>query len=315
MSIAISILFDSAYIEPALVTAFDIISHGLQSSVHKVYLINLQKNKEADSDAASLIQAFADKFSVSIPIVAISVADTLGELNRHHFNNSIIYKGIIPAIVPSEPYILNLDAGILLGGLFKDFLQRIESDFCKPSQDWVIGAHGRNSEGAIPAALAGYAHHHYYTDGNLLLFNVENFVRNKWFERYVGNYSAYGPHLEYAEQELICLTAKDAELLTLPGVEQRITEFLNTDVLMGAKKREEPTLDDCLIFKFVGSFKPWKYWVLDPNKSIYTKHRMLLEATFPLAGNPIIEAVRMSCAREEYAIGFLKAYDYYVNHL
>lgn len=312
MTIALSILFDSAYIEPALVTAFDAISLGIGDNVHKIYLIYLRKDGESDREAASLIQAFADKFSGHVPVVAVSVANTLGELQSHHFNNSIIYKGLIPSIISSEPFILNLDAGILFGGLFKAFLQKIEKDFCQPSQDWIVAAHGRSAEGALPSALAGYPHHSFYSDGNLLLFNVENYVKHKWHERYIRNYSVYVPHLEYAEQELICLTAADNELLTLPGVELRRMEFLNSDVLLGRKKQETAALDDCLVFKFVGSFKPWKYWVLDPSKSVYTKRRSRLEAVFPLAGNQLIEAVRMSYAREEYVTGFLKAYDYYL---
>ena len=139
-------------------------------------------------------------------------------------------------------------------------------------------------------------------------------MQQRWQERYLGNYFAHAMHLEYAEQELICLTAHESELVALPDRELRLMEFLGTDLLLGKKTFVTPDMQNNLFHKFVGSFKPWKYWVLDPNKFIYIKRRSELESEFSLSGNPLVEAMRMSYEREEYVIGFLKAYDYYVQH-
>jgi hypothetical protein len=68
-------------------------------------------------------------------------------------------------------------------------------------------------------------------------------------------------------------------------------------------------VDNLAYFKFVGSFKPWKYWVLDPNKAVYTKRRALLETRFPLSGRPIIEKFRLESIRPEWPLAFLKEYD------
>ncbi|TAJ82272.1 MAG: hypothetical protein EPO42_01370 [Gallionellaceae bacterium] len=315
MTIALSVFFDAAYLEPALVTAFDVIKAGLHPNVHKLYLVYLKKSAEVDHEVAAILQSFAVKFSVHIPVVAISVTNSLGELSSHHFNNSIIYKGIVPTLIPTEQFILNIDAGILVGGLFGEFIRRIKVDYCGAEQNWVVAAHCNPTGDGIPQALASHSRHAMYPAGNLLLFNADRYASHRWIERYLRNYSEMGAHLEYAEQELICLTAAESELISLPGIELRQMEFLGLNVLLGEEPLSIPDLRDKLIYKVVGSLKPWKYWVLDPRKAIYTRKRAELEAEFPLSGNRLIEAERMLCSREDYWIGFLKAYDRYTQYL
>jgi hypothetical protein len=122
-------------------------------------------------------------------------------------------------------------------------------------------------------------------------------------------------HLTYAEQELMCLTAIEGEIIPLRGLDQRITPFLGLEVLLGRENRISPScIDDCLFFKFVGTIKPWKYWVLDPNKSLYTKRRAMLEEKFSLSGIPLIEKNRVSIPNETYLLQFLKAYDIYIQN-
>jgi lipopolysaccharide biosynthesis glycosyltransferase len=310
MNIAISILFDSAYIEPALVTAHDILTRLI--GVPKLYLIYLLGDNQEDQENIRIIQSFCDRFGNEAPIVPISLQNTLAKLNVYHFNNSIIYKALIPSIVHGEPFIMNLDAGILLGAQFEEFWRDINIRVERDVSDWIVGAHCHEPTELMPQDLQTHQHNKFYPAGNLLLFNVARYNRQKWHPRLLGNYLKFMSHLNYAEQELMCLTAENEEILPLPLMESRITPFLGLDVLLGkAEPIHFSCLDDCLFFKFVGSLKPWKYSVLDPNKFIYIKRRAELEARFPLSGIPVIERHR-SAFQQEWALAFLKSYDVFL---
>ena len=310
MKVAISILFDSAYIESALVTAHDVLVRFQGAS--KIYLIYLLSDPVEDQECLDVIRNFCGRFGDKVPIVPITLKNSLAQFSAYHFNNSIIYKALIPSIIQHEPFLMNIDAGILLGDRFDELWQDISAQVERKSGDWVVGAHCHDpaESGLMPKTLIDHPHSELYPAGNLLLFNCSQYHKRNWHERFIGNYLKFIAELKYAEQELICLTAEEGEILPLPFIERRITPFLGVNVLNGsAPPLPISCLKDCIFFKFVGSFKPWKYWVLDPNKSIYTKRRAELEAQFPLAGINIIEQYRASLPREDWALGFLKAYD------
>lgn len=316
MKIAISIFFDCLYLEPALVTAHEVIMKLWQSNlVHKIYLVYLDNNTSNDHDARIVIQNFCSVFEDKASILAISLRNTLGSFRSFHFNNSILYKSLIASMIDHEPFIMNLDAGILLGGKFDQFLQEIMHDLCTDSATWVVGAHCHSPDSLLSPDLMSQPHNNLYPAGTLIMFNSEQYKKNKWHDRYIGNYSKFQSYLTYAEQELMCLTATEGEIISLPGAGQRITPFLGLDVLTGKENRiASSCLDDCVYFKFVGSIKPWKYWVLDPNKSIYTRQRAILEKNFNLSEIPLIERSRISKLSEDHYLGFLRAYDFYLQN-
>ena len=236
--------------------------------------------------------------------------NTLGGFSAYHFNNSIIYKAILPSIIPHESFLMNIDAGILPGNEFAGFLREIDESLCASADSWIIGAHCHATEDRLPAPLSERPHNCLYSAGNILLFNTAQYERGGWYNRYVSNYLACQSYLKYAEQELICLTATEGELIPLPGFDRRITPFLGLEVFYGkAERLPTSCAEESLFFKFVGSLKPWKYWVLDPNKSLYTRRRAVLEEKFQLSGIPLIERNRMSAPREDYIATFMKAYD------
>jgi lipopolysaccharide biosynthesis glycosyltransferase len=310
MRIVISILFDSSYIEPALVTAHEVITKVAEIS--KLYLIYLLSGSEDDLENIGIIQNFCSRFVSDVSIVPITLQNTLPKLSVDHFNNSIIFKALIPSIIRDEAFVMNLDAGILLGGRFEEFLMDINTRLEQETSDWIVGAHCHEPAEFMPQSLRAHPHNKLYPAGNLLLFNCSQYNRQKWYERVVGNYLKYMPHLHYAEQELMCLTAEPGEILPLPLANERKTPFLGLDVLLGkAVQMDFSCLDNSLFFKFVGSLKPWKYSVLDPNKFIYTRRRAILESQFQLAGIPIIERHR-NAIKEEWALAFLKSYEVYL---
>lgn len=305
-SVAVSILFDAAYIEPALVTAFEVVTH--LRPCPRLYLVYLADGK-SDAVAGELIQGFCQRVGSTAEVIPLALKNTLPQFSVHHFNNSIIYKSLMPSAVPGERFLLNIDAGILIGerfaALWAEMNQKSQED-----ADWVVCAHCHEPEEYFPDALKGERHHALYPAGNMLLFNCRQYVAAQWPERLLENYYKYHAHLRYAEQELMCLTAEEAELVELPGTELRVTPFLGLDVLYGQKPGLSITdVEKSLFFKFVGSFKPWKYWVLDPDKHVYLKRRALLEAVLPLSGNPLIESMRISAANPNWPPAFQRAYD------
>jgi hypothetical protein len=250
-------------------------------------------------------------------VSAITLQDTLPKFQAAHFNNSIIYKALLPSMLAHENFVLNVDAGILVGERFDAFLQGITRTLCTAEDmAWLIAAHCHDPASQLPTTLQGEKHHALYPAGNLLLFNMKQCRAGNWVERLLINYRHCAPSLLYAEQELICLTAKLDELIALPGIEERYTPFLGLESLRDdAALWPTESAQDCLFFKIVGTLKPWKYWVLDPNKRLWTCRRDLLERVFPLGNFALIETNRHTVTHEGFRQAFLKQYDAYLHRV
>ena len=305
--VAASILFDARFLEPAFLTAFDMTRWV--PGLPRLYLIYLLNGDTEDQEATALITDFCTKVDSPFPIVPIAINNTLPQFSAYHFSTAIIYKALLPSILPGEKRVMNVDAGALLGPAFPGFWQEVSDNF-PVGGDWVIAGHCQEPE--FPEALANEPHNPLYPAGGILLFNCERAVQADWHHRLMANYRRFLPHLRYGEQEIICLTAGETELLDLPQGPKREIAFLNTDALLGTAPTSIAMTDDCLFFKFCGSFKPWKYWVLDPRKSIYTALRAEFETLFALSGHPLIERHRQSVDKEEWLYGFLRAYDIFL---
>ncbi len=273
-------------------------------------MLFLCSNTTDDDEARNILSAFCSRFTGETRITAIEIKNTLGAFNSYHFNNSIIYKPIIPSVIPHEPFILNIDAGILLGNAFDEFVETIIDSHCNDPGPWVLSAHCNDPESNMPAAFAGLPTNKLYPAGAIFFFHTANYLTSQWYPRYIGNYMRWQSKLQYAEQELICLTAAEGELRALPDATDINIRFLGADVLNGKAQRMTPSIaEDCVFFKFAGSFKPWKYWVLDPNKSIYIRRRQLMENIFEISPNPLIEKHRKYAMRDDWELAFLKAYE------
>ena len=308
MNFAISILFNSKYIEPALVTAYELLI--FLDEKQPLYLLYLESKDDNDHEAMRLIVGFKNRFDNLGRIRLLKIDNNLQAFNAYHFDNSIIFKGIIPSFIKDEKFILNIDAGILPGGQFEAFLHEIKNVCISCSNNtWIIAAHCQEPQ--IPKKLSTLNYSKMYPAGGVLLFNAENYKKNEWHNRYVDNYNQYCNNLEYAEQELMCITSKIDEIINLPLGNERLNIFLSMDTL--AAKNEiinQENIQKSIFFKCYGSFKPWKYFVLDPNKYVFTKKRARLEKDFQSTGNQLIEKNRIEF-RIEWGLGFLKAFDLY----
>lgn len=311
MKLAVTVLFDQSYIEPALLTAYELIRCA--SRIDKIYLLLLSSEDPDDVDAQEILAEFVEKFNGHIKVSAVHIKNTLQGFQKFHFNNSIIYKALIPSAIPHEHYILNLDAGFLLGQRFNRFLESMIESHQSDTNDWIISAHCINPEENLSLELAGMPHNTLYPAGGLLLFNCKNYSNQGWFRRYTKNFELLSSRLTYAEQELICLTADGGELRTLGLMDEVHTKQLSNAVLEG---RQAPLqygeTDDCALFKFTGSFKPWKYWVLDPDKRLYSIRRAALESEFQLTGIPLIEKHREHATRPDWIRAFQQSYERHI---
>ena len=318
MTLAASILFDAAYVEAALVTAYEL--RNQRDVLHRVHLVLLTA-AEPDADdieAAAIVQQFCAQFNDEQAFYSgITIPNSIPAFQVDHFSNSIVYKALLPTMLGFEPYLVNIDAGILPGERMGDFLREVEQRFCAPGTDqgWIIGAHCVENKDLMPAKLAGLPANPLYPAGNVLLFNTAQYLASYFSQRLLHFYGQLVEHLEYAEQELICLTATGGELVALPRADERITPFLNMDVLAGmAPPLPANSTEDCVFFKFVGGLKPWKYWVLDPNKVLFTRRRAALEAHFGLRGWELVRRHRHAVQHHEhYRVLFLEFYERYMS--
>ena len=310
MQVAASILFDASYIECALLTAFELTKRS--KKFHHIYLLYLSSDGPDDEEARTLLATFSGRCSGTVPVRAIVVKNTLGSFNAYHFNNSVIYKAIIPSMLPHEPYIINIDAGILLGQRFDNFVDSITSSLCTADAQWILSAHCISPDGNMSGALAQEPRNSLYPAGALIFFHTANYLARDWYSRYIDNYSRWGTHLRYAEQELVCLTAQEGELKALPSINDINVHQLNLEVLTSDIQRLSLSeVEDCVFFKFAGSVKPWKYWVLDPNKALYTERRQRMEQEFVISGLALIEKHRELAPRPDWVRTFQKSFEVY----
>ena len=311
MKVAASILFDASYTECALLTAFELLHRS--NKFHSIYLLYLSSDEPQDQQAQELLATFCARFQGQVPVYAISVKNTLNTFQAYHFNNSIIYKALIPSLLPHEPYILNIDAGILLGQRFDAFVDNFIDSHCTDGARWILSAHCIDPVTNMPDTLAHMPRNSLYPAGAIFFFHTANYLSRNWFERYIHNFNHLQSLLHYAEQELICLTALDGELRELPFVNDIHVRTLGADVLNNTQEQLPASdAEDCVFFKFAGSFKPWKYWVLDPNKAIYIRRRQDLEQQFTLSGHGLIEHHRELVPRSDWARLYQQAYELYL---
>jgi hypothetical protein len=151
----------------------------------------------------------------AVQIIPIWLVNTLQPLDQFHFNNSIVYKASIPSILPYEKSVMNFDAGLLPGPRFEDLLNKIFSDNVRRDSQWVLGAYCSSSEKDLTQNLLAFEHNSRYPAGVVMLFNTRNYVEADWFNRILKNYEKYKNLLVYAEQELLCLTAQQGEIIEL----------------------------------------------------------------------------------------------------
>jgi len=306
--ISASVLFDSNYIEPALLTAYEIIKGNF--SISDLILIFLDNSQEVDAEASIIINNFTEKFKDYFSISAIKVENTIPNFSKYHFTNSIIYKPLIPDLIKNKDFIINIDAGIIPGANFNKFLDQSIEQSLENKSNWIISAFCELSAGLLPNGLDKFDANILYPNGQVLLFNCDNFRSTSFLARYLEKYNLLSEYLVYAEQELMCITLNEEELLELPLNGERFNYELNIHSLSDVSLiYNYKNIDEsCTYSKIIGTLKPWKYWVLDPNKKHWIEKIKNMENEFPISSYELISKNRHEITHQAFQKAFLESH-------
>jgi lipopolysaccharide biosynthesis glycosyltransferase len=299
----ITVLFDQNYVEPALVTAIEILE--VKPENVDFYLIYLCRQNDS-TDVINLLSAFSAN---SDRVKLIKLADTaLPVFNVYHFTNSIIYKLLIPSIVNAH-FILNIDAGTILGKKFPSFLSKTQA-LCEHAgrNDFVVEAYCDASQDKLPTRLLDAPHNKLYPWGWILLFNKEAYQKINLFDATMTKFKIHQSQLVYAEQDLLCLLLEEGQLIEFDNKDELVCENLTLDGLINDERSEGIGGNYCF-YKVAGTLKPWKYWVLDPKKEFYLRRRLRLCAHVEIDSYGIIGVNRHSVNHLALAKAFLEVND------
>jgi lipopolysaccharide biosynthesis glycosyltransferase len=302
-----SVLFDRNYIEPGLLTAYQLLCNA-DNCFEKLRLIYLQSETENLSEVEDLFRRFLDlaNRTGNISVEFSVLKNNLTQINSYHFNNSVIYKTLLPFFFDNDSFLLNIDAGFLIGSRFREYFIKLE-DLISINQDWIVAARCGNIEKELNDRLRELPHTSKYPFGGILLFNVGNYRAALLKDRLISNLTKLEKHLTWPEQDLLCCTLNDEELAEIEenGLtvlkELSIKNFYYDDV-------DVVDINDYALYKIIGTLKPWKYWVLDNNKSHYLLRRNELEMNLRI-DHPIIHENRHSVTNILLQQKFLEAFE------
>ena len=302
--LCLSIIFDQNYVEPAILTAYELINSKADLPI---FLIFIESQDKFISDEIELLLS---KFNSIHAVNIIKVnGDILSSFDRFHFNNSIVYKLLIPAILDFD-FILNIDAGFLLGSKANYFLFEISQRVANHIyDDSIVAAFCSESAKDLPSSLKSLPHNSKYPSGGFLLFNSQKYKIHNSYDLIVGSYNQLKLNLSYAEQELLCLILLEGQLAELPLGHNLLYEFLDFNGLNPGTTSIAYQGQEFAFYKVCGTNKPWKYWVLDYRKAFYVSRRADLEKVLALSEYAIIVKNRYQVTNEILAQNYLLIFE------
>jgi len=279
-SINVVFLFDAKYLGPALVSAASFFEVPGMTDF-PVTLVYIAIDTATDSKAAQVLQIFQKSIQSNYAQVDLRLIVLQGNLftdyvQRFHFSNAILYKAALPKVFPTYEHILLFDCGMIFGLQVEDFIQGLRQGI-KNCELSAVGAFCDSSHisGTLCAELQAYPHNALYPSAAILYFDVKCYNQSLIYERYLTAYETYRNSLQYAEQDLLCLVLTEGELNAFPEKEVIFhIDMASTGSWAELGAYEEIYANrNCLYLKHIGSFKPWKKWVLHPAKSIYLREQ------------------------------------------
>jgi lipopolysaccharide biosynthesis glycosyltransferase len=273
-------LFDFNYLAPALVSVASLLE-ALGNQIIPVSLIYLEGPQQDNDKARAVLRNFQAKLTTEYPNSKLDILELSGDLfstyvKRHHFSKTILYKAILPKAFSQLENILLFDCGMIFGQGLHNFLVWLDNSiitnkistiaaFCVPS----------GQRDGLDQDLQAVKHNSKYPTGGTLYFDVKKYIESSVYERLLSTFQSYREKLIYAEQDLMCLTLREAELSAFPEIGVRChIDLASPQSWENAKDYDDLYLNrEFFYLKHVGSFKPWKKWVLHPAKSIFIKER------------------------------------------
>lgn len=269
-------IFDKNYVSAAIVSVVSFLEIPKDYDI-KVTMIYLGDRGDADDvPSHEVLNEFKNKSSALFGGNIINIIEIKGDIfndyiNRNHFNSTVLYKIVIPKVLGSYHHILVFDCGLIFGTCLSDFInfvvKRIEDKtiaavtaFCTPSSELS----------KLNPLLSIDSNKCHYPAGVILYFDVRKYELNNMYERFISCYLRHRESLVYAEQEILCIALDEDEL----GQFQECGPRYHIDMAISDWSQSSKDVSfykhrKYLYMKHIGSFKPWKKWVLHPSKAIF----------------------------------------------
>ncbi len=280
-------LFDSNYLTPALVSVESFASLE-RIEKYTITLIFVSKEELRDENSISILQLFQEKLNaidanLKLSIIILKSKIFKEYIRRYHFSDAILYKLLLPKILPNYQHIIFFDCGMIFGDRTNDFLKLIEKKVdC--DEMGVVGAFCSDSDdtNGLSETLRHLGHNEYYPAGVILYFDVKKYEKSNLYDRIINSFEENKELLLYAEQDLLCLVLTSGELTRFEKNTDRIQIDMADESTWNliAWYSKKYNSKDYFYIKHIGSFKPWNKWVLHPVKALYLKRKQLLSKNF-----------------------------------
>lgn len=285
-----------------MLTAWELIAHQCLP----LYLVYV-KGGSKDAEAIRVLQAFkarVDREDVNIICIENTIFD---KFERYHFSNAILYKLALASFIDHD-YIVNVDAGFLLGSQFTNLAQQMDAAIANAPDPALVWAFCDDSAVALPEQLQQLPHHALYPIGWVLVFDKRRCVASDLYARLVRAYMTVKDALVWAEQDLLCLVLEGAQLQALPEKHTVLIEQLEPENLL--QPQESIAFEtDFSLYKVTGTCKPWQYWVLDSKKRFYLHRRTALQNVLDINSMRLIQESRHWVTQPSLQRSFLEMYE------
>jgi lipopolysaccharide biosynthesis glycosyltransferase len=297
-----TVCFDQRYLEPALLTAWELIAHHCVP----LYLVYVEGGPD-DAEALRVLQAFKARVGRA-DVNIIRIENTVFEkFERYHFSNAILYKLALPSFIGHD-YIVNVDAGFLLGTQFTKLTAQMDAALVNAPPEALVWAFCGDSAVELPEQLQQLPHHALYPIGWMLVFDRRRCAAADLYARVVRTYMAVKEGLVWAEQDLLCLVLEGTQLQALPGKHTVLIEQLEPESLL--QPQESAAFDtEFSLYKITGTCKPWQYWVLDSKKRFYLHRRAAMQNVLDINSMRIIQESRHAVTYQSLQRSFLEIYE------
>jgi hypothetical protein len=312
-NMCLNIVFDDDYTEPALLTAFELISFLPEKvAVQLTYAYTANPN----NDVMIVLAEFARMFTSGGQLELRGIdSGPIRPFSKLHFSKTVLLKALAPHYCDHK-FIFTVDAGTLCGNRFAEVTRNwsiaIEESclsgapvfaYCEPADRHLSPPH------------KALLHNSHYPFGWILGFNRENYKAKNIGGTLTGLYNRLHSSLLYPEQELLCIALEKEQLVPILGKELLLSESIPFSIDFSEEGRIGDWRKNLGLYKVEGSVKPWSQWVLSPKRYRYLEARNKLEMNFPLASFEIIKNNRSKCNNQVFAQRYIELYESHITSL
>ena len=252
------LLTNQAYALPTIITTSDLAHLNIFDIISVIKYPDFQDNA---FDAS--IYRIGSKSAQKIELITLKDSPFKNFSGSFHFPDIVFAKLLLPCLFPDE-IIAFIDSGFIVTNKrsLKKWFQEIETSFRRS-----------NLSMGMPTAT-WKPNNQWSVNGQFIIFNKKEFESQKILSRLVGSFNELLPtgSLQMPEQDLVNLTIGKDELFPIFNFPNKTSDLvLFAELTNRGIISARDLVGKCALFKFVGSFKPWHYWVTNPDKQIFLK--------------------------------------------